>query len=240
MPWPRSAMVRTSSSLAPGDEPAFAVGAVGVRAGAEGDIGGLADGVLEVGGGDAGREADDRVGVVCGWCRRGGAGRGSGRRRVPGTRRPCRAAGGRGQVFGRPGDAAVLGELDEVAFDVLLGAAPQFPGGGIPDDVGGVVVAVRAQRLAEARIAGGVAAVAGQGPAVRAGRRRRGGGGRVRACSGSGALPAQVWARTGREWTGPKDGAVKVANTTGCPATVSGMPLPPASPARMRWKASRR
>jgi hypothetical protein len=55
----------------------------------------------------------------------------------------------------------VLGELDEVTFDVLLGAAPQFSGGGIPDDMRRVVVAVRAKRLAEAVIAGGVTAVAG-------------------------------------------------------------------------------
>jgi hypothetical protein len=41
-----------------------------------------------------------------------------------------------------------------------------------------------------------------------------------------------------RECTGPKDGAVKVANTHGCPATVSGMPLPPVSPARTSWRAS--
>ena len=50
---------------APGDEPALAVRAVGVGPGAEGDrVGGVADGVLEVGGGDAGRRRDDggRVG----------------------------------------------------------------------------------------------------------------------------------------------------------------------------------
>ena len=38
-----------------------------------------------------------------------------------------------------------------------------------------------------------------------------------------------------REWTGPKEGAVRVANTTGWPVTVSGTPLPPTSPARMSW-----
>ena len=57
----------------------------------------------------------------------------------------------------------------EVAFDVLLGAPPQFPGGGVPHDVGGVVVAVQTQRLAEAGVAGRVPPVAGQGAAVRAG-----------------------------------------------------------------------
>jgi hypothetical protein len=36
-------------------------------------------------------------------------------------------------------------------------------------------------------------------------------------------------------WTGPNDGAVSVVNTHGWVATVSGMPLPPDSPARMSW-----
>ena len=40
---------------------------------------------------------------------------------------------------------------------------------------------------------------------------------------------------TTRVWTGPKEGAVKVANTHGCAASDSGIPLPPASPARMSW-----
>ena len=67
------------------------------------------------------------------------------------------------------GGVTVPGQIDQVPFDVLLSAAPQFPGGGIPHHVSGVVVAVRAQRLPEPGVAGGVAAVAGQGPAVRAG-----------------------------------------------------------------------
>lgn len=51
--------------LPPGDEPPFAVWAVGVGAGPETDGGGgPGDGVLKVGGGDAGRRGDDRVGVV--------------------------------------------------------------------------------------------------------------------------------------------------------------------------------
>ena len=41
------------------------------------------------------------------------------------------------------------------------------------------------------------------------------------------------------EWTGPNEGAVKVANTHGCSAMVSGMPLPPVSPARTSCRASR-
>ena len=42
-----------------------------------------------------------------------------------------------------------------------------------------------------------------------------------------------------RAWTGPNEGAVKVANTHGWVAIVSGMPLPPVSPARTSWRASR-
>jgi hypothetical protein len=119
-----------------------------------------------------------------------------------------------GQVLGGPGDAAVLGELDEVALDVLLGAPPQFAGGSVPDDVGGIVVAVRAQRLAEPGIPRGVAAEAGQWAAMGTP------AGIAAGMAGLGlqrqwSLPAQVWRRTGREWTGPKEGAVKVANTTG-------------------------
>lgn len=36
-------------------------------------------------------------------------------------------------------------------------------------------------------------------------------------------------------WTSPNEGAVKVANTAGCDATDSGTPLPPRSPAAIRW-----
>ena len=42
---------------------------------------------------------------------------------------------------------------------------------------------------------------------------------------GSTVLP-----RIRRAWTGPNDGAVRVANTHGCAVMVSGMPLPPARP----------
>ena len=41
---------------------------------------------------------------------------------------------------------------------------------------------------------------------------------------------AQVCWRTGREWTGPNDGAVKVTNTAGWVATAGVMPLPPIEP----------
>src|SRR5215831_13527935 len=48
-----------------------------------------------------------------------------------------------------------------------------------------------------------------------------------------------VLPRIRREWTGPKEGAVKVANTHGWPVMDSGMPLPPVSPARTSCRASR-
>ena len=38
-----------------------------------------------------------------------------------------------------------------------------------------------------------------------------------------------------RVWTGPKDGAVKVAKMAGWVATSAGMPLPPSSPALTIW-----
>ena len=92
--------------------------------------------------------------------------------------------------------AAADGELDQVAFDVLLGAAPQFPGGGVPHDVGGVVVAVRAQRLAEAGVCWAVAAVAGQGAAVGAG------AGVAAGVAGFGFAVAVLLARAGVEADG--------------------------------------
>ena len=144
--------------VSPGDEPALPVGAVGVGPGAEGDAGGgLADGVLEVGGGDAGRRGDDRVGVFA-------VGPVEAEQGVEVDRAACLVLGGLavGQAQGLlvfrergkvdlAGCVTVPGEADQVAFDVLLGAAPQFPGGGVPHDVRGVVVAVGAQRFAEAR-----------------------------------------------------------------------------------------
>ena len=104
----------------------------------------------------------------------------------------------------------------------------------VPHHVGGVVVAVRAQRLAELGIVAAVPGEAGGGAAVRARAASR------RAWQGCGwqvqrDLSVQVCWRTGRAWTGPKDGAVKVANTAGWVATAGVMPLPPTSPARMSW-----
>ena len=85
-----------------------------------------------------------------------------------------------GLVFGglavRDADLAVCAQaavpaaaLVEVAFDGLLGAPPQFAGVVVPHHVGGVVVAVRAQRLAELGVVAAVPGEAGGGAAVLAG-----------------------------------------------------------------------
>ena len=66
------------------------------------------------------------------------------------------------------GQAAVPGGLVQVPFDGLLGAPPQLARLAVPDHVGGVVVAVRAQRLAELGIVAAVAGEAGVMTAVRA------------------------------------------------------------------------
>ena len=82
------------------------------------------------------------------------------------------------------GDAAAAGELAEVAFDGLLGAPPQLACAVVPDHVGGVVVAVRAQRLAELGVVAAVAGEAGGGAAVLAG------GGVAAGVAGGGAAGA--------------------------------------------------
>jgi hypothetical protein len=53
------------------------------------------------------------------------------------------------------------------------------------------------------------------------------------ASAGSASQKSAVFSRW--TWTGPNDGAVSVVSTHGWLATVSGMPLPPDSPARMSW-----
>ena len=96
----------------------------------------------------------------------------------------------------------------------------------VPHHGGVVVVAVGAQRPAEAGVVFLVPLAAGDPPPVRA-----------VAGFAAGSAPGDL-ARPGvmtRVWTGPKEGAVKVANTHGWMATDSGTPLPPASPARMSW-----
>lgn len=63
------------------------------------------------------------------------------------------------------GDSAHLGQ---VAGQVGGEPAPQFPGAGVEQDSGVVVVAVRAQRTAKARVIVGVPVRAGDVAAVRA------------------------------------------------------------------------
>jgi hypothetical protein len=75
----------------------------------------------------------------------------------------------RGPAVGGEAVSAPDGQADQVPFDVLLGAPPQFPGAGVPHHVRVVVIAVRAQRLAEPGITGAVPPVAGGRAAVRAG-----------------------------------------------------------------------
>ena len=144
---------------APGDGPAAGLGGVGRGAVADG-VGGLPGGVVQVGDGDARWRGQQPVrvgGVVAVEAEQG-------------VEVDCAA----GLVFGglavRDADlgsqAAVPGGLVEVAFDGLLGAPPQFAGLVVPHHVGGVVVAVRAQRLAEAGIVAAVPGEAGSGAAV--------------------------------------------------------------------------
>jgi len=189
--------------LAPGDFPAGSVRAAGVRPGLAGDRGGgPVDGVFEVGGGDAGRGRDDRSRV-------GGVDAVEAEQDVEVDSAACLVLGGlavrdpdRRESFGGPAVAEAHREADEVAFDVLFGAAPQFAGGSVPDGVGVVVVAVRAQRLAEPGVIGGVAAEAGQGAAVRAG------AGVAPSMAGLGLAAAVVLARAGVAADGPGvDGA---------------------------------
>ena len=103
------------------------------------------------------------------------------------------------------GNAAAAGELAEVAFDGLLGAPPQFACVVVPDHVGGVVVAVRAQRLAELGI---VAVVAGEACGVAA----------VRAVVGIAAGVAWLgwqWQRACRRRCAGGPGGSGPARTTG-------------------------
>jgi hypothetical protein len=109
--------------------------------------------------------------------------------------------------------------------DSKEGAAPQLGDVGVPDDLAGVVVAVQAERLPEQRVAVLVPLVAPQDLAVRAGP------GQAAGAAGPGwpSLPARV------ECTAPKEGAVAVRNTHGCPATLVGTVLPPTRPALISW-----
>src|ERR1700748_3493376 len=117
--------------------------------GGEGDAGGLMCGIVQVGGGDSSWWRDDRVqvgGVDSADAERdvevdGSAGLVFGclAMRDPDGRDGAAASSCVGDPDG--GQAALAGQMGEVALDGLLGAPPQFPGGVVPDHVGGVVVA---------------------------------------------------------------------------------------------------
>ena len=127
---------------------------------------------------------------------------------------------------GEPDAGAVAaGEPVEAAPQGDDGAAPQLGSVAVPDDGRVVVVAVRAQRLAEAAVVVLVPLAAGQATAVRA-------GGVLAPGAAAQDLAARAW------WPGV-DGSEgwcgEGGEDAGWMATDSGMPLPPASPARMSW-----
>ena len=99
--------------------------------------------------------------------RRGGSGRAGGSRRGPGTRRPWSRRSCRPR---RNAGDREAGPVGEVALQGDGEPAPQLGGVPLPDHMGGVVVAVGAQRLAEPRVVVAVALGAPQRPAVRADR----------------------------------------------------------------------
>ena len=141
---------------APGDSPAAGPGRVRRGAVADGP-GGPPGGVVQVGDGEAGGRGQQPVrvgGVVAVEAEQGvevdrAAGLVFGGLAVRDADRVDQA--GLAVAAGNPdrGHAAAAGELAQVAFDGLLGAPPQLTGLVVPHHVGGVVVAVRAQRLAE-------------------------------------------------------------------------------------------
>jgi hypothetical protein len=81
------------------------------------------------------------------------------------------------------------------------------------------------QRLAQAGVILGVDRATGERVAVRADWR----------VAPRAAAPRLLVLADRREWTCPKLGAVSVTNTAGCSAIESGTPLPPRSPAAIRW-----
>ena len=140
--------------------------------------------------------------------------------------------------------ALVLGDLDvggaDLALELLLRdlplagerardvdrrVAPQRAERVVPDHRARVVEALQAQRLTETRIALLVASGAGERHAVRA----------HRPIAARTTWRGRPSAPSARVCTGPKLGAVSVKNTAGCSMTVSGTPLPPLSPAVIRW-----
>ena len=194
--------------VAPGDEPAFAVRAVGVGPGAEGDGGGgLADGVLEVGGGDAGRRGDDRVGVFA-------VGAVEAEQGVEVDGAACLVLGG--LAVGQAQGLLVFRERGKVDLAGCVTVPGEAGSGGVRCPVWCAATVPRRRRSTRrgrgSRSSPGTAArrgrdrresAAGSRPGGgRGGRfRRRGGGGRVRACSGSGVCPRRRGG--GRGGSGP-------------------------------------
>ena len=218
-------------------------GRAGCGCGAVADgSGGVADGVLEVGDGDAGRRREDRVRV-------GGVIAVEAEQDVEVDRAAGLVFGGfavrdayrvhqaePAVTAGNPdgGHAAAAGELAQVAFDGLLGAPPQFAGLVVPHDVGGVVVAVRAQRLAEPGVVAVVPGEAGELAAVGAGLDLTAGVAGLGPAGAVGPVGAGVLAdRAGVDRAEGGGGEGGEHGRVGGDGGV--MPLPPMSPARMRW-----
>jgi hypothetical protein len=110
--------------------------------------------------------------------------------------------------------------------------APQIRGPPLPHHVGDVVVALRAQRLPEQRVVLAVPEWTGPGPAVGAARTGIGGGMGVAAAA---RVPAAVVAACVNRTEGRAGEGGEHQRMVG---HASGTPLPPATPARMRWNMS--
>ena len=122
---------------------------------------------------------------------------------------------------GRGGELPAGGEGEPV---------PQPSGVGLPEHSAGVVVAVTAERLTEVRVSSPDGC--GTQASGRRGRSRR-------RCAGAGtATPVRRADASGVDRAEARRG--QRHEQARVPATVSGTPLPPASPARTSWKVSRR
>ncbi len=160
----------------------------------------LVDGVVEVGGGDWCRWRDDRVrvgGVEAVQAQQDVEVDGSAGLEFGGfaVRNPDRGHGmAAARAVGDPhrGHATAAGYLAEVAFDGLFGAPPQLPSSVVPHDVRVVVVAVRAEGLAEPRITSVMAGEADERLAVLADAAVPAGMARVGLASAAGAISAGV------------------------------------------------
>jgi hypothetical protein len=127
-------------------------------------------------------------------------------------------------------DTELAGDAGQRAADGDGGTPPQLGGLVVEHHLGVVVVAVQTQRRADDVFAVGVDARAAQVHAVRAQAFVAAGPAGDRLAGLAGAAGVHVAER----------GATRVTNTAGWALTVAGMPLPPTSPARMSWYASRR